>query len=189
MDGPLMKLSGGKGTWDRRIWRLRNDENARTLQYFKSAEPGLDPQGTIQLAEVTEVRAWSHETSPDATGNAPAFVLRFEIKTHGRVFNLAAISTRKSGRGALNTAPPSSGGGGASDDTSADPALAVKHSWLTALAKACEVTVNDEPPKRVKRTSELGQYKCENEGCAFSGIYDDVLAHEATCPHAKPQGP
>jgi len=174
-----MKLSGGKGTWDKRIWRLRNDENARTLQYFKSAEPGLDPQGTIQLAEVTEVRAWSHETSPEAAGSAPAFVLRFEIKTHGRIFNLAAISNRRSVRGGTQGDAPQE----------PDPAVVVKHEWLAALARACEVTINDEPPKRVKRTSELGQYKCENEGCDFSGIYDDVLAHEATCSHAKPHEP
>lgn len=186
-EGPLMKLSGGKGTWDRRIFRLRDDEDARTLQYFKSEEAGQDPQGTIQLAEVTEVRAWSHETNPDAAaGSAPAFALRFEIKTHGRIFTLAAISNRKTQRGSILTAPPpGSSAEAAPGGAAADPAMTLKHHWLSVLSKACEVDVNDEPPKRVKRTSELGQYKCENEGCEFKGVYDDVVAHEASCPHTK----
>jgi hypothetical protein len=180
-----MKLSGGKGTWDKRIWRLRNDADAQTLQYFKPGDP--NPQGTIQLAEVTEVRAWSHETNPAAASGAPAFVLRFEIKTHGRVFTLATISTRKSARGSILTAPPAATGGSA--EALVDPALGLKHAWLAALAKACEVAISDEPPSRVKRTSELGQYTCEHLGCGFKGVYDDVMAHEEACPHAKPVDP
>ena len=87
--GWLFKLSGGKSkkqTWEKRFFRLRNDDTAQHLQYFKS-DTEKTASGTITTAEVQEVRLWSHETDPNAapTAGVPLFEHRFEVRLSARV--------------------------------------------------------------------------------------------------------
>lgn len=68
--------------WDRRYFKLRSDAHLAALQYFTS-EDATQPQHSVALADITGVRAWSHETTSSSgdRGGAwqPPYETRFEV--------------------------------------------------------------------------------------------------------------
>jgi len=121
LEGYLLKQSGGKSTskhWNTRYFRLRNDDDATTLQYFKDASKAV-ALGTIMLDEVTEVRTVAHET----TVGGPSVDARFELKTHARVYVIAEAA-----------GTPQMGGEGG------------KGKWVAALRDACNLPHEDRGP-------------------------------------------
>jgi hypothetical protein len=83
-EGYLAKQSGGNTTakkWDKRYFRLRCDDTAQNLQYFRDAS-STAALGTVSLEDVTAVRSVVEEVS----GGGPLLAARFEVKTHARTF-------------------------------------------------------------------------------------------------------
>jgi len=158
MAGQLLKLSGNKGTFDNRYFKLRNDDVAQTLAYYKSKDGSGEPQGTILLADVVEVREWSSETYDGQPGLSAEFSSRFELKTHGRVFVLAEAYGN----------------------------LAAKKAWLSALTAACGVELKSEAPDASRHAGKRRSAKPAGGGevfeclfnCGFKGAFEQVAAHE-----------
>jgi len=93
--GYLSKQSGGNSTmkkWDKRFFRLRCDETAQNIQYFKD-ETTTTALGTITLEDVTAVRAVVEEVG----GGGPPVSTRFEVKTHARTFVFGETSGSEEG--------------------------------------------------------------------------------------------
>jgi hypothetical protein len=92
-EGYLLKESGGNSTakkFDRRYFRLRDDETARHLQYFKD-EKSVAALGTIALEDITEVKL-------TVTRRVTA-TSHFEVKTRARTYFLGQPRDCTAGKG------------------------------------------------------------------------------------------
>jgi len=148
LQGYLVKLSNGSSRqkWDRRFFRLRNDETVQALMYYKT-EKETTPQGTIEFSEITEVREYSHETEnidmSALSGWLPPYDTRFEVKTHGRVYILAESNNRSATMVSEDGEEGEEGEEGASTVVGG---AGSKDKWVKTLAEVCEVEVNKEIP-------------------------------------------
>jgi hypothetical protein len=89
--GNLMKLSGGgkrSKNWSQRYFTLRCTEPDPALSYYAN-EGDQTPKGSVLLADVLELRAWS---ASDGTSTPPV-ALRFEVVTRIRTYVFAVLES------------------------------------------------------------------------------------------------
>lgn len=107
LSGWLFKLSGEVGAglhrkWDRRFFKLAlqpggeggSSGDSWSLAYFRDDEPDSAPSGTVDLAEVFEVRGAATERIPfTGFGGArgPAVGARFTVRTRAREYILGEV--------------------------------------------------------------------------------------------------